>query len=292
MKNHLIISMLAFSAISLSIQAQVVRGMPQYESNQIEEIIGEMIEAHGGWESWANASSIKYDNIFYNTGAGQGQNPWWVSTEVIEQTGSEVNERRVYQKYHIGGAKGGFTMGYDRNEVWAKDWAIGNYPKMMQYFFYYFLNLPWLTQDDLVVLSDLQEKEYNGKEVFTIRMTFKGKPAIGKTSNDSFNLFIHKDSHQLLAYEYSIGFGAQLDAMGIPKEREVLGPVFRHIDEYTEVEGLLFPARMHTTNQSQANIYGHHVLINYSVTTPFDSLKSEKPEGALVDHSSHLRAKE
>lgn len=291
MRYLLIATTVIIAFLSVSIQAQVERGIPEYKGEQTKEVIRQMIKAHGGWERWANAPSIKYDNVFFNT-SPQASNPWWVSTEIIEQSGASVNDREVFHNYHIGGKEGGFNMGYDGEEVWATpDWGIGNYPKFMTYFFYYFLNLPWLTQDNNVVLSDLETGDYNGKKVYKIEMTFKEDPAIGKVKADSYLLFIDQESHHLLAYEYSMGFGAQLDAMGLPKEREVLGPVFRHVDEYVEVEGLYFPARMHTTNQSQENIYGHHVLINYSISTPFNASKSQKPSGAIVDQSSHIRAK-
>lgn len=276
--------------ISQTSVAQVVRGIPEYKSNETKETIEKMIIAHGGWEKWANAPSIKYDNVFFNT-SPQASNPWWVSTEIIEQSGATVNDRKVFHSYHIGGKEGGFTMGYNGTEVWASsDWGIGNYPKFMTYFFYYFLNLPWLTQDNNVVLSALEEAKYNEKQVYKIEMTFKEDPAIGKVKADSYMLFIDQETHRLLAYEYSMGYGAQLDAMGLPKGAEVLGPVFRHVDEYVEVDGLYFPARMHTTNQSQANTYGHHALINYSLDTPFWTKKAEKPEGSVIDSSTSKRA--
>lgn len=282
-----------FSLILLPALAQVVREAPEYETEQIKEVIEQMIEAHGGFETWAEAPSIKFDNVFFNTSATGNQNPWWISTEIIEQVGDEVNDRRVFQHYHIGGAKGDFSMGYNGDEVWATtNWAIGNYPKFMNYFFYYFLNLPWLTQDDVVTLSNMDEAIYNNQEVITIEMGFKESPAVGKTALDSFKLFIDKRTKMLVAYEYSAGFGAQLDIMGMPKDRKVLGPVFRHIDEYKNVGGLIFPTRMHTTNQSQSAVYGHHSLINYSISTPFDESKSAKPDSANVDISSAERASE
>ncbi len=273
------------------IAAQVVKGTPEYKSDQTKEVIENMIEAHGGWETWANAPSIKYDNVFFNT-SPNAKNPWWAATEMIEQIGSSVNDRNVFQSYHLGGEKGDFKMGYDGTEVWASpDWGIGNYPKFMTYFFYYFLNLPWLTQDNNVVLSEIETAVYNEREVYKITMNFKEDPAIGKVNADSYVLFIDQETNLLVAYEYSVGFGAQLDAMGIPKGAEVLGPVFRHIDEYVEVDGLYFPARMHTTNPAQSNTYGHHALINYSIDTPFWTNKSLKPENAIVDNSSSKRAK-
>lgn len=290
MKIIQVLILLAALSIPNKSAAQVIKGMPDYNNEQTKEVIENMIEAHGGWELWANAPSIKFDNVFFNT-SPQAANPWWVSTEIIEQTGASVNDRKVFHNYHIGGKEGGFSMGYDGNEVWASpDWGIGNYPKFMTYFFYYFLNLPWLTQDDNVLLSEVTGAEYNGSQVYKINMTFKEDPAIGKVKADSYVLFIDQESYQLVAYEYSMGFGAQLDAMGLPKGAKILGPVFRHIDEYVEAGGLYFPARMHTTNQAQTNTYGHHTLINYSIETPFMGKIVQKPNDAVVDNSSSKRA--
>ncbi len=270
--------------------SQVTRETPEFKEESTKTIINEMINAHGGWDAWANAPSIKYDNIFFNT-SPNAKNPWWVSTEIIEQKGSDVNDRKVYQYYHIGGQKGGFEMAYDGEEVWASsNWGIGNYPKFMTYFFYYFLNLPWLTQDENVMLSEIEEAIYNGKPIYKVEMTFKKDPAIGKVKADSFVLYIDKEQKVLLAYEYSVGFGAQLDIMGTPKERKTMGPVFRHIDEYTNINGLLFPARMHTTNTDQSKVYGNHALINYSISTTFELNKIQRPEDGVVDESSTERA--
>lgn len=289
-KVKAILTILTVLFLTLDSFGQVARETPDYESEAIKEIIEQMIETHGGWANWSGAPSIKYDNIFFNTGAGEGQNPWWVSTEIIEQKGNTRNDQRVHQFYHSGGKEGGFSMGYNGEEVWASsNWAIGNYPKFMNYFFYYFLNLPWLTQDDQVKLTNLEEDKYKEKDVYLVTMSFKEAPAIGKTEKDGFKLYIDKEEYILLAYEYWMGYGAQLDAMQIPKEREVMGPVFRHIDEYVTVDGLKFPSRMHTTNGAMTAVYGHHSLINYSINTLFDGDKANIPSGAVIDESVATR---
>lgn len=287
-----VLTTLAFTLLfPFGIMAQVIQGNPEYSNDETKEIIEQLIESHGGWEKWATAPSIRYDNVFYNTSPNAAKNPWWVSTEVIEQHGEKRNEQRVFHEYHLGGNKGSFQMAYDGENVWASEnWGIGNYPKFMTYFFYYFLNLPWLTQDDNVILSAPEMATYNELEVAKITMTFKEDPAIGKVNKDSFVLYISQETGKLVAYEYSMGFGAQLDIMGLPKSAETMGPVFRHIDEYVNIDGLLFPSRMHTTNTDQSNTYGHHALLNYSISDRFDSMKVMMPAKAVVDESSSVRA--
>ena len=271
--------------------AQVKKEKPNYASSETEQIITNMIEAHGGWDTWSNASSISYDNVFYNTFAPAGQNPWWVNYEIIEQMGSSRNDQRVFQRFDLGGPKGGFTMARNGEEVWASsNWAIGNYPKFMSYFFYYFLNLPWLTQDDIVQLSAPETADYKNEKVYKIKMTFSEKPAIGKTKRDWFTLYIDQESHRLVAYEYAMTYGAQMDIMGMPASAEFIGPVLRHIDEFVEVDGLLFPARMHTTDLGESQVYGHHALINYSITKAFDNALVVKPSDGVTDTSSDHRA--
>lgn len=273
------------------ITAPVTQGSPDYANDETKEIIEQLIESHGGWDKWATAPSIRYDNVFYNTSPSASQNPWWVSTEIIEQKGERRNDQRAFQEYHLGGSKGSFQMAHDGENVWASEnWGIGNYPKFMTYFFYYFLNLPWLTQDNNVMLSVPEMATYNEQEVAKIKMTFKEDPSIGKVNKDSFVLYISQETGRLIAYEYSMGFGAQLDIMGLPKSAETLGPVFRHIDEYVSIDGLFFPARMHTTNMDQSNTYGHHALLNYSINERFDLNKVKMPAKAVVDESSSVRA--
>jgi hypothetical protein len=271
--------LVAFSYLPLS--AQEGDG-PTYDSDQTREIVLKMVDAHGGIEKWRSAPSISYDNIFFNPFAKTEAGKWWVYNETIDQ-----ETRMAYQDWSIDGA----FLGYDGNETWTTGWARGNAPKMMVHFFYYFVNLPWLTQDDNVTLSATGTSTLPGldKEYLTFEMRFTEKPTVGKTDRDFFKLYIDPDNHVLQGYEYSMGYGALLDGMGVP-QGEIFGPMLRVHDVFAEVDGLLFPTQFHTMPPDGSTTYGNHVIINHSISKPFDRSKVSRPESGVVDPSSDKRA--
>ena len=289
-KNSIVVLTIIFLlGLTVTSYAQLKKYEPDYANEESKKLVEKMIEAHGGWEKWAEAPSLSFDNIFFNTGAQQGQNPWWVSSEIIEQS----SESRVYQEWPIINS----ALAYDGKKTWAKEnFRIGNQPKFMVHFFYYFIGLPWLTQDNNVKLGPVEKKMYGNsyfnqpeREVFTILMEFKEAPTVGKTKNDFFRLYIDPLNYTIVAYEYAIGYGAMLDLLGVPSGRKFMGPVFRHIDANTNVDGLMFPTQMHTTNMDQSRVYGQHILMNYSITKEFDESLLDMPEDGVIDQSSSER---
>ena len=182
-------------------------------------------------------------------------------------------------------------MAYDGKIAWSLDWKVGNPPKFEALFFYYFLNLPWLTQDDNVILSEPKKIKHSAfkNEVYEIDMTFSEIPSVGKTEKDNYKLFIDSESYRLVGYEYSIGYGHMLDLFGFPKGKELFGPMFRINDSFIEVDGLVYPNLMHTSNTEQTQVYGYHSVINYDLNKPFDQNLLKKPANAVVDESSDKR---
>ena len=86
----------------------------------------------------------------------------------------------MYQDWPIEGA----VLVYDGEEVWTTDWNKPNKPKMHTLFFFYFVNLPWVTQDDNVQLGAPERSKLPGfdKEFHAIRMSFRDRPSPGKTA--------------------------------------------------------------------------------------------------------------
>jgi len=275
-------SCFALLALTSALMAQDMMH-PDYASMKTKEVVEKMIEAHGGMKMWQDAKSVSFDNIFFNPSAEQMEwpSPWWVSHEVIEP-----RTRQAYHDWPLDDAQ----LSYDGKQVWTVDWAQANSPKMQALFFYYFIGLPWLTQDPNVKLSQTGKGMLPGfeKEFITVTMTFKEKPAVGKTDKDSFKFYIDPDTHLLQGYEYVMGFGAMLDAMGMP-DGQLMGPMLRIHDKFTKVNGLTLPAEMHTMAPDGSMTYGHHIINNYSLSKPFDQKRMKKPYNAVVDNSSAMR---
>lgn len=279
MNRYILIAAVVTLATAATITLTANDELPaNYATSETEDVINRLVEAHGGLDKWKNATTIAFDNVMYNPFAQSEAEKWWVSREVIDQ-----KTRRAYQYWQIDDA----VLVYDGEETWTTNWNRGNPPKMMVHFFYYFTSLPWLTQDDNVHLGEPGKGSLPGfdKEYVTIDMSFTEKPGVGKTERDLFKLYIDPDTYMLQGYEYSLGYGALLDLMGVP-EGELFGPMLRVHDAFTDVDGLLFPAQFHTMPTDGSTTYGNHVILNYSLTEPFDESRVAKPADAVVDMSS------
>jgi len=260
-------------AFTLIIESPACAG-PQYASDETRSVIEAMVDAHGGIERWRAAPSIRFNDLMHMETHEKGQFGWWVAHEVIDQ-----KTRQVWQDWPMENSR----IGFDGENVWSENWQQGNPTAMMVHFFYYFVNLPWLTQDDGVILSDVEKSEWAGidGELYKVRMTFDGAPSVGKSGKDFFVLYIDPDSHRLVSYQYGSGYEPLTAMMGMAKG-SVFGPMWRVITHYEEVGGLLFPSAFHTMPEANGRIIGDHIILNIDVSTPFESEKAMQPNGADV----------
>ena len=174
-------------------------------------------------------------------------------------------------------------IGFDGEDVWSVNWQRANPTAFMVHFFYYFVNLPWLTQDDGVILSDPTRFEWPGinKNLYEVRMTYEKAPTIGKSAKDFYVLYIDPDNYRLVGYQYANGYKPLVELMNMPQGQEVFGPLWRLITRYEEVDGLLFPAAFRTMPEADERVVGNHVILNIDVSTPFESEKARRPEDAV-----------
>ena len=143
---------------------------------------------------------------------------------------------------------------------------------------YYFVNLPWLTQDPGVSLGDPEEGILEGDDTKyqTVLMTF-GK-GVGDTPDDYYKLYIHPTTHQLKACEYVVTYKSLLP------EGVAHSPVHRLVyDEWSQVEGLSVPTRY--TIYEQDKIYASCTIRNWSFSKPFDTTRMSMPNDAVLDES-------
>ncbi|NVK22092.1 MAG: hypothetical protein HWD86_06205 [Kangiellaceae bacterium] len=254
--------------ILIALSAYAAKAEPDYKSTETKLIIKKMIQAHGGYEKWSKAPSIRFDNVMHNNYHQKEQFAWWIAHEVIDQ-----KMRQVYQDWPMDNA----TIGFDGKAVWQKNWQKGNPPEFMVHFFYYFVNLPWITQDNNVVLSAVDKFKWPGqeKEFYQIKMTFKGEASVGKSLKDYFVLYIDPDTYLLRGYQYATGYEPFLELMGLKGKYEVFGPLWRTITKYTNVDGLIFPAAFRTMPEADERIVGNHVILNIEIDKPFDYSKAK-----------------
>ncbi|QCK13825.1 hypothetical protein [Mangrovivirga cuniculi] len=207
---------------------------------------------------------------------------FWSNDQMVD-----MKTRRSYQDWPIVGSK----MTYDGEKVWSENWRVGNPPAHQHSVFYYYLNLPWLTQDDNVILGDAQKIQHKvfENEVYKVDMSFRESPVVGKSQKDTYTLYIDSESYLLVGYEYTIGYGPLLDILNLPKDQEVFGPVLRVINYTGEVEGLKFPILFTTYNIDGTEEYGDHVIYDIKFNEPFDESRMEMPPNAVIDPGKDIR---
>lgn len=255
----------------------VAEAGPEYASDHTREVIEKMVKAHGGIDRWRAIPAITFDAIMHNNFHQKNELAWWVAREQIDQ-----KTRQVHQDWYLNDAR----IGFDGEQVWSLNWTKANPPTAMLYFFYYFINLPFITQDEGVILSEVSEFEWpghGGKVYHQVRMTFSERPAIGKSALDYFVLYIDPQTHLLAGYQYAVGNRALLDSLGQPPERELFGPLWRVITKNQTVDGLVFPAAFRTMPEADARIVGNHIISHLDLQSPFDETRVAMPAGAIVD---------
>ena len=260
----------------LGLQNQVYAA-PEYANDKTKAVIEAMVDAHGGIEKWRSIPAISFDAIMHNNYHGKNELAWWVARESIDQ-----KTKQVHQDWYLDDAE----IAYDGDQVWSRNWKKANPPTAMLYFFYYFINLPFITQDEGVVLSEVNEFEWpghGGKTYHEVKMTFKERPVIGKSALDYFVLYIDPTTNLLAGYQYAIGNRALLKSLGQPPERELFGPLWRVITKNQTAGGMVFPAAFRTMPEADERIVGNHIVNHIDVTTPFNQSAVQMPQGAVID---------
>jgi len=198
-----------------------------------------------------------------------------------QQETIDQKTRQVHQDWFLDNAE----IGYDGSSVWSSNWKKANPPRAMVYFFYYFVNLPWITQDEGVNLSAVNTFEWpghGGKQYHEVKLTFTEKPSVGKSELDYFVLYIDQQTNLLAGYQYAVGNRELLKSLGQPPERKLFGPLWRVIVKNQTVEGLIFPAAFRTMPEANERIVGNHIITNIDVITPFDFEKVKPPKNAEI----------
>ena len=267
---------LAFVASSTSLLAADGAGGPRYSSPAARSAIERMIEAHGGMPRWRAAPTVSFTRKA--TFSSDPQHPW-----ILDET-IETQSRRLYQTW----PEVGTLLSSDGREVWTVNWTKPFPPRFVAQIGFYFLNLPWITQDPGVILDGPSRGEHpaSDREYLTVTMTFE--PDVGDTPRDRYVLYIDPESSLLRAIEYHVSYGALLDASFLPPDVRTIGPFYHVNHEFESVDGLRVPIRYSVFGQTGARSIEGEVS-SWSFREPFDETRMTRPPAAVVDESSPRR---
>jgi hypothetical protein len=227
-------------------------------------IVQEMVAAHGGLDRWRSATTVSFIDEF-----GVPDQPSQSSHVMVEQ-----GRRRAYiEMPDVGSA-----LCWDGTKAWSTNWQSPLPPRFLALLNYYFLNLPWLTQDPGVELAVEGTGTVAGDptECVTVMMTFE--PGTGDTPDDYYRLYIDPTTKRLKACAYVVTYEALLPP-GVASTPEHL----LVYDETTTVEGLVLPTR-YTIYENEA-IYATCSIRAWALDQPFDEARMKMPEEAVLDTS-------
>lgn len=253
---------------------------PRYASGETKEVIEKMIQAHGGYEAWKNLETFTFTTVMHSSSLPTLH--FWINSQTVD-----MKTRRTYQDWPVVGSQ----LAFDGEKTWGINWNVGNPPNHQQSVFFYYLNLPWLTQDDHVVLGEAELIQHQAfdKKVYKVHMSYSQIPTIGKSVRDTYDLYIDSESFLLVGYEYTVGYGPMLDIMGLPKEAKVFGPMLRKNNYFVTQAGLKFPALFSTHASDLSAQYGDHVVYDIKINEPFDETRMKLPQHAIIDQSKDVR---
>ena len=249
----------------------------RYGSPGTRVTVKRMVAAHGGMSAWSASPTVS----FLRTAELAGDPQPWVLHETIEQ-----GRRRLYQDW----PEEGMRLVSDGNEVWTVNWSKMFPPAFVAQIGFYFLNMPWITQDPGVILNEIGTGSYptSDREFAKVEMTFQ--PGTGETPGDRYVLYIDQETHLLQAIEYHVSYGALLDGSYLAPSVKTIGPFYHVNDEFAEVNGNKVPVRYSVYSPSGSrSITG--VLEEWSFSKPFDESNLIKPATATVDQSNRQRRK-
>jgi outer membrane lipoprotein-sorting protein len=252
----------------------------KYASPETQEVIEKMIQAYGGYEKWKNLETLTFTSSMQSKSLGFLR--FWIKTQTID-----MKTRRSYQDWPLVGSQ----IVYDGEKVWSTNWRLGNPPNHQYSVYYYYVNLPWLTQDNNVKLGKAEKIKHPAfkTEVYKIPMTFTESPTLGKSQNDTYTLYINASNYILDGYEYTVGYGPLLDQLKIPKDKTSFGPALR-INTYTgDINVLKFPMLMTTNSLDLKDQYGDHAIYSFKMNDNFDESRMTMPANGVVDTSKDVR---
>lgn len=248
---------------------------PKYASDETRTVIENMIEAHGGFETWENTKTLAFNHILHIPNG-----PWMVKREIVD-----LNTRQTYQDWPLLEAK----LSFDGEKAWTEGWPQPFMPpKAAVYTGFMPGAIVWLTQDESVSLSEPRTGTFAGDPegsdatYHIVRMTHEG-------GSDYYELYINTETHVLRGFETIVTYGGLLDSMGLPPQMKSWGPMYHNFRSYQEVDGLIFPESWITRMVQDEREIGQHLLINFALNETFDTSRMTMPPNAVLDTSSAER---
>ena len=228
-------------------------------------VIG-MIEAHGGMAAWRAAPTVSFEDEF---SAPNGFST--VSRVMVDQ-----KRRRAYIDF----PGTDMSLAWNGKEAWSMNWKQPYPPRFLALLNYYFVDLPWLTMDPGVRLSEPETTTMwdDSTEYASVRMTFA--PGTGDTPKDQYRLYIDPKTKRLKACAYVVTYRALLpDSVDSTPEHPLV------YEDFTTVNGLVVPTK-YTIYMAPGQPIAMCSIRDWSFGRPFDESRMSRPAEAAMDSTT------
>lgn len=258
-------------ALTVALFAVDAAATQKYVSPTARGIIYKMIEAHGGYDKWRSIPTLSYQHDMLIPGHEDAP---WRTLEVIDP-----RTRAVHQEWPLDDA----TLVCDGKDTWTVGWKKLNPPGMMAHVSFFFMNLPFITQDPSVIITAVgTSKDLRGSgddtEYITVRMQYD--PDKGASEYEYYDLFINPETHLLHAVNYTVTYKPLIRVMTGSDEKPFLGPLYKVYDSFADVGGLKIASEYTTYRGDQP--YGRHVAKDFSTKTSFKDEWLQRPADAAL----------
>ena len=230
-------------------------------------VVARMIKAHGGLERWRSAPTVSFEAALLPPGE---------SSPLVHRVTVEQRSRGAYLNFPEMDAR----ISWDGEKAWSENWQGPFPPRFFSLLSYYFMNLPWLTADPGVNLSEPGRGKLwdDPTEYITVKMTFES--GVGDTPDDYYILYIDPNSYRLRAAELTVTYAAVL-----PPDVDVMTEVIVY-EEFATVDGLAVPTKSSIFGTDRSPIASFTEVRDWSFSRPFDESRLVMPPNAVLDTST------
>lgn len=180
------------------------------KTRSFPEAVNAVFDAHGGYQSWSNLQSMKFD-------LSKGEN------YQIDLNSRNVNIQS--EKWTIG-SKGG--------QVWiSPDTVAFSNLRFYHSLYYYFASMPFVLGDSGIIYEETSDKVFRDTTYSAVKVSFQ--EGIGDAPKDNYFICYDKQTKVMKWLMYTVTFGEDV-------VNEDYGLI--NYADWQEVNGLLMPKRL------------------------------------------------
>lgn len=246
-----------------------------------------MVTAHGGMEAWNAAEGFRYTANMYlavlsATNGRTGADSWRVYTVTLDP---HTSHGYVELPLEDGPEP---SAGFDGTALWRRDYTFDprfqDPPFQLLFFHYAMLTLPWLSQQDGVVLTAMERDSLPGYPVLhdVVEMTFEPE---GGYHGGAYRLYIDPATHRLRGWRQTAMYPILPGDIFSDSVPAAPFSTTRVVDTWSDVDGLLIPQAYSTAGRNpdgSVRLLSMHLVLSPTLRVRMDPAKATPPEGARV----------